>query len=300
MRIIMSQFITKMFYKQRAEFLKSAKEREKTLTFPDTIAEQKDIFYDEDHSDTHRLDIFYPKAQKGTTLPVIVNVHGGGLLMGTKEFNRYFCAQLSAQGFLVFSVEYCLAPENQLYDQIRDLSLAMNYIQTHLSEHHGDPGHVYAIGDSGGACLLIYAAAAQKSTTLAQAAHVTPSTLHLNALGLISGMFYTNRHDQIGTFLPRYLFGKNYKKSAFAPFVNPEHPEIAGSLPPCFLVTSHNDNLQHYTLNFEKALTRNHIPHELLNFPKQKELTHAFSVFEPFLPESVKTITSMTTFLQKY
>lgn len=296
----MSKFIEKMFYKQRADFLESAKERDKKFVFPDAIAEQKDIFYDEDQKDTHRLDIFYPKVSKDTVLPVIVNVHGGGLLMGNKEFNRYFCAQLSTQGYLVFSIEYCLTPENQFYDQIHDLSLAMDYVQTHLSEYHGDPEHIYAVGDSGGACLLVYAAAAQKSQMLANAAQITPSALPLRALGLISGMFYTNRFDQIGMFLPKYLYGKGYKKSAFAPFVNPEHPEVAGSLPPCYLVTSQNDNLQHYTLSFEKALTANNVPHELLNFPKKKELTHAFSVFEPFLPESMQTIQAMTAFLRKY
>ncbi|EKC43647.1 esterase / lipase [human gut metagenome] len=83
----------------------------------------------------------------------------------------------------------------------------------------------------------------QRSTALAQAAGVTPSDLPVRALGLVSGMFYTNRLDQIGLFLPRYLYGRHYKKSAFAPYVSPEHPDIVTSLPPSLLITSDNDNL---------------------------------------------------------
>ena len=134
----------------------------------------------------------------------------------------------------------------------------------------------------------------------AKAAKVTPSSLHINALGLISGMFYTTKKNKIGLFLPKYLYGKNYKKSAFAPFVNPEHPDIVKALPPCFLVTSHNDYLKRYTLQFEKALARYQVPHDLLNFPKNPKLTHAFSVFEPELDESLQTMKSMIDFLQKY
>ena len=46
------------------------------------------------------------------------------------------------------------------------------------------------------------------------------------SLGLISDMFYTRRFDQIGLFLPKTLYGRNYKKTPFLPFTNPEHPEI--------------------------------------------------------------------------
>ena len=112
-------------------------------------------------------------------------------------------------------------------------------------------------------------------------------------------MFYTNKKDKIGLFLPRYLYGKNYKKTAFAPYISPENPEILSALPPSLLVTSKNDYLQHYTLQFEKALAQNNTPHKLIVFPKNKALTHAFSVFEPQLEESRKAIDVMLHFFEK-
>ena len=294
----MKSIICEMFYKQRAAFEQSCASRGKEYPLPEDVFLQSDIFYDEKHVPAHRLDVYRPRGRDGEILPVIVNVHGGGLLMGNKEFNRPFCASLCEAGYLVFSIEYRLIPDCLFYDQLADLHLALDFIRDHLTEYGGDISHIYACGDSGGACLLTYGIAMQRSTTLAQAAGVTPSDLPVRALGLVSGMFYTNRLDQIGLFLPRYLYGRHYKKSAFAPYVSPEHPDIVTSLPPSLLITSDNDNLQSYTLNFEKALRRHQMPHKLINYPKDPRLTHAFSAFYPELPESREVIHHLIHFFE--
>ena len=221
-------------------------------------------------------------------------------MLGNKEFNQYFCAKLCTLGFLVFNVEYRLIPDCQIYDQIADIFLALDFIQGQLAKYQGDQDKVYAVGDSGGACLLVYTAAAQRNPKVAQAAGVTPSALPLNALGLISGMFYTNKPDQIGLFMPRYLYGKHYKKSAFAPYVNPEHPDIIRSLPPCFLVTSGKDHLRHYTMQFKMALDAARMESAIMDFPDDKRLTHAFSAFEPELPESTQTLEAIAEYIRQF
>ena len=290
----------KIFYRQRADFERSSAARDKELTFPEDVRETKDIRYSADACDAHRMDIFRPKGTEQEVLPVIVNIHGGGLLLGSKEFNRFYCARLCEQGFLVYSLEYRLVPDCTIFDQLSDLALAMEAIRERLSDDQGDAEHVYAVADSGGACLLTYLAAMQNNRELADAAQITPPQLPLRALGLISGMFYTTCLDKIGLFLPKYLYGKNYKKGTFAPYVNPEHPAVVGSLPPCYLVTSKKDHLQHYTLRFTRALADNHVTYRLQNFHKSPQLTHAFSVFFPYLKESEESIQSMVDFLRKY
>ena len=169
-----------------------------------------------------------------------------------------------------------------------------------LKNAAGNPDKIYGVADSGGAYLLTNVAAMTKNKKFAKAAHTKAPDFSLNALGLISGMFYTTRFDKIGLFLPSYLYGKGYKKKAIAPYVNIENPEIVSALPPCFLVTSHSDNLEHYTVKFEKALKANRVSHKLLRFGKNKKLTHAFSVFEPFYKESTKTLKSMHEYFQSF
>lgn len=294
----MGQTIAKVFYKQREDFLEEQKERDKRLKFPEDVEENKDIPYLKDGLKAHHLDVYKPKniTQENGKLPVIINVHGGGLILGNKEFNRYFCAKLCKLGYVIFSVEYRLVPDCLFYDQCEDLSRALDFINENLSKYGGDSERVYASGDSGGACLLTYTTAMIKCKDMAEAAKVKPAKIDIKALGLISGMFYTNKFDRLGLFLPKYLYGKDYKKSAYAKYVNPENMELLEALPPCFLVSSRYDNLRKYTLNFYKALKAVNEKSELLYFEKDKKLTHAFSVFEPELMESHETMKKMSDY----
>ena len=296
----MADPIKKIFYKQRMDFEASTKQRDKELPFPENVDEIKDIYYSDDHLPAHRLHIFRPADRKSEVLPVIINIHGGGLLMGSKEFNRFFCARLCKTGYMVYSIEYRLVPDCSFFDQLSDVFMAMDYIKQRIADDYGDTDNIYACADSGGACLLTYASAMIHNNKLANAAGIKPASIKLNAIGFISGMFYTNRFDKIGLFLPKYLYGRHYKKEAFAPYINPECSDITEYLPPVFMVTSRNDNLRRYTTDFAMALKKHNACHKLINFPKKSSLTHAFSVFEPFLPESTKTIRAMITFFKQY
>ena len=296
----MQDIMRKQFYKQRSVFELDAAERDKTQVMPSGVAVEHDVPYMDDGIDAHRMDIYRPEGSENEVLPVIINIHGGGLIIGNKEFNRYFCAKLSALGYLVFSIEYRLIPDCMVFDQFSDVCNAFNYIRAHLDEYNGDADHIYGVADSGGAYLLTYTAAMNKCHTLAKAAHVKPHNISFRALGLISGMFYTTRFDKIGMFLPAYLYGKNYKKQSFAKYVNPENPELVTSLPPCYLVTSRYDNLRKYTLDFVEALGRYGIVYELSEYMKGRHLTHAFSVFRPDFKESEETISDMHAFFESY
>lgn len=295
----MSSFIKNMFYKQRQEFQDSVPARDIEFTFPSDVTEIRNVPYAEDSDPAHRMDIYRADAFAGKELPVILNIHGGGLILGCKEYNRYFCAQLSKLGYLVFSIEYRLVPDCLFFDQCEDVFAAMRCIKRKLPEYQGLKDQVYAVGDSGGAVLLTYCAAMQNSPKLAGTAGVHPASLRLKALGLISGMYYTTRFDKIGLFLPSYLYGRHYKRSAFAPYVNPEHQEIVTALPPCFLTTSAGDYLRNYTLDFEKALSKYQVSHYLLDFSNGKDLPHAFSVIDPFRKESEQLLTAMSGYFQQ-
>lgn len=109
--IKMSNILEKQFLKQRNDFQKSCVERDKKYHFPQGVIFETDIAYAKDKNKAHRLDRYRPKGKETQILPVIINVHGGGLLLGNKEFNKYFCALLSKKGFLVYSMEYRLIPD---------------------------------------------------------------------------------------------------------------------------------------------------------------------------------------------
>ena len=251
----------------------------------DNGTEFRDVPYIQDGDRAHMLDIYSPICH-AEQVSVIVNIHGGGLIMGNKEFNRHFCLSLCNHGFLVFSIEYRLCPETTVFGQLQDIAAAMNYIDKMIPKFKGKPGIVHMVGDSAGAFLALYTAAIQRNPMLARTAGVRPSYLEIQSMALISGMFYTTRKDSIGLFLPKALYGEGYKKHPFYPFLDPSVPAVGLSLPPCMLITSKKDKLYGYTKDLAAALQRCGTPCKLKNYGDDPHLYHAFCVFEPELPES--------------
>ena len=291
----MNQILKSIIAKQRKDFDVIAS----GMTVPESAWEGSCVFhnmrYCNDDDPAHRMDLYCPKDALIPT-PVIVNIHGGGLIMGNKEFNRYFCQNLCKMGFLVFSVEYRLCPEATVFQQLEDIFAAMNYIHNMLPMLDAVKGQCYLVGDSAGAMLAMYAAAIQRNPKLAKAAGVQPSYLEIRALGLISGMFYTIRKDSIGLLLPTAFYGEDYKQHPFYPYLNPEHNEVINYLPPALLITSKQDNLRNYTYSLAAAIKRKGSPCYLKDYGRSATLTHAFPVFKPELPESMDVLGNITAF----
>ena len=67
------------------------------------LKEYRDVPYYNRSGKELLMDIFEPIVAEGTELPVIVNIHGGGLIGGSKNLSAGFCRQLAKRGYLVFS-----------------------------------------------------------------------------------------------------------------------------------------------------------------------------------------------------
>ena len=295
----MNLVLKSIIEKKRKEFARLSSGRSIPLQATDGVSEYRDCQYLQDGDPAHTVDIFCPHTAI-EPLPVIINIHGGGLIMGNKEFNRHFCLKLCQCGFIVFSVEYSLCPEATVFNQLQDIYAAMNYIGDLLPQFHAETGHVFMVGDSAGAFLAYYAAAIQQNPILSKASGLRPPDLIIRSLGLISGMFYTTRCDSIGMVFPVAFYGKRYRELAFYPYLNPENPEVSMFLPPCLLITSKADKLRHYTTDLAAALRRNRSPFILRDYGGDPNLYHAFSVFDPELPESQHVIEDIASFFREY
>ena len=96
--------------------------------------------------------------------------------------------------------------------------------------------------------------------------------------------------------MPKYLYGRRYKKAGFYPYINPTNPEIIKSLPATLFVTSRSDMLHSYTVDVYDAAEKYGRYCTLIDYPKNKQLTHAFSVFYPSLSESVHLMDEICEF----
>ena len=264
------------------------------------LIEHRDIPYKNRAGKELLMDIFEPIAEKGTELPVIVNIHGGGLIGGSKNLSVGFCRQLAKRGYLVFSLEYRLIPEVRVYEQFDDVCAGMDCIGRKLVEFDVDFTRIYMVAESAGAYLATYVAAMRRSEALQKAIGYKPTKMVFKAMGLISGMFYTTRNDSLGRFLSRSIYGKDARSIAMAEYTNPEHPEIIHNIPPCYLITSKADMLERYTLDFAGELGNKGVEHHLRHMGSDPKLLHAFPVLNATLPESERVIDEIIDWFERH
>ena len=264
------------------------------------LKEYRDIPYTNRAGKQLLMDIFEPIMPERTELPVIVNIHGGGLIDGNKRFSVGFCRQLAKRGYLVASLEYRLIPDVRVYEQFDDVCAGMDFVGRKLVDFDVDFTRIYMVAESAGAYLATYVAAMKKSKVLQKAIGYAPSNMRFKALGLISGMFYTTRKDQVGRFLSRSFYGNDQRSKRMAKYTNPEHPEIIYNIPPCYLVTSKADMLERYTLDFAGELGNKGVEHYLRHMGSDPKLIHAFPVLRPDLPESERVINEIVKWFEQH
>lgn len=104
------------------------------------------------HADVHRAD-------NRQVRPVVVQIHGGALMMGHREgvSSRIRESMLEA-GFIVASIDYRLAPETQLPEIIADLEDAFKWVHDQgPTLFHADANNVVVVGGSAGGYLTLTA-----------------------------------------------------------------------------------------------------------------------------------------------
>lgn len=235
-------------------------------------------------------DVVYPRNRETAALPVMVFVHGGALVSGDRKTNRVFCQELARRGFVVYSVEYRLIDRAEVSGMVSDVCAALAMVRATAMRFGGDPGRVSLCGESAGAFLAIYAAAAGRSEALRRELGCTAHGLELSRLILISGMIYTTGNDPVGLLYKKTLYPEGSRDRALMARLAPDNPEIIALLPPILLVSSKADFLRGNSLSYVKALKHYRHAHKLLYYPNNKALTHAFPSLLPSLPESGEVI----------
>jgi arylsulfatase A len=97
------------------------------------------------------LDLFLPEKQTGP-LPVVMWVHGGGWVAGSKE--NCPLLWLATEGYAVASIDYRLATEAQWPAQMLDCRAAVRWLRSNAKKYNLDPDHIAAAGGSAGGHLV--------------------------------------------------------------------------------------------------------------------------------------------------
>lgn len=119
----------------------------------DTVIRDLDYIDDAVYADKKdRLDLFIPEGEG--PFPVVVFVHGGGLLRGDKSGSEHIGHAFAAHGFLVANVNHRLSPGVSHPTHIQDFAASVAWVKRNIAKHGGDPDAVFIIGHSAGAYLV--------------------------------------------------------------------------------------------------------------------------------------------------
>jgi len=122
----------------------------------DGVRIERDISYVPDGDSSQRLDLYVPvKDEKGSDkpLPLLVWVHGGGWLGGSKSENPG--ARFTASGeYASASVEYRFSNKAIFPAQIQDCQAAIRFLRANAKKYNIDPDHIGVWGGSAGGHLV--------------------------------------------------------------------------------------------------------------------------------------------------
>jgi len=123
------------------------------LLFDRGVRVTRDIQYAPGAGRRHRLDVYAP-ASGARDGPVLLQVHGGGWVIGNKREQALpLMNHLAARGWICVAANYRLSPRATFPDHLIDLKRALCWIREQIAEFGGDPCFVATSGGSAGGHL---------------------------------------------------------------------------------------------------------------------------------------------------
>lgn len=256
---------------------------------PDDLIEEFDVVFTGRDGNSLTADIYRPAEPPEDKLPVIILLHGGGLVGGRPVMERGAAELLARKGYIVYVPGYRMMNEADLCGEVSDVCAAMDFAADTLAERGGDPDRVFLIAESAGALLGLYAAVMGALPRLQTLMSCVAPKLSFKATCFGSGMFYTTKKDIVGISYPYVIYPEQRGNEEFMRYMDTENPEIMAALPPAIMTTSRNDFLRNYTLRYHDALIRAGADSSLIYYAlRNRELGHAFITMDPELPQSVE------------
>ncbi|MHC0038434.1 alpha/beta hydrolase [Pseudoneobacillus sp. C159] len=116
---------------------------------------KKTIIYKKDSYFKLKADFY---GTGSDSAPVIVYIHGGGLIWGSREdISEEMIKIYKDNGFAIFSIDYRLAPETKLTDILKDVEDAFIWLKTEgVNQFSINPDKIAVVGGSAGGFLALH------------------------------------------------------------------------------------------------------------------------------------------------
>lgn len=205
------------------------------------------------------VTIHIPEAfEKGgaTTLPVFVNFHGGGFVMGDPKMDDPWCSVIADRAdCIVVNVDYLLAPEHKFPIPVYQSYEVVQWIATHAEELQIDPKRIAVGGHSAGgnlaaAVCLLNQERGHELSIIYQVIDYAPLDLDTDPA----------QKPQFPEAIPNEvsrIFNACYLENpedARHPLASPVFAPSLTGLPPALIITAERDSLAAETVGYAKQL----------------------------------------------
>lgn len=242
----------------RASFRISDTLRDAGLRTPADVVRYDNILYGTDPR-WQSLDVYRPRSAAGRPLPVIVSVHGGGWVYGSKDLYQYYCMSLARRGFAVVNFSYRLAPAHKFPAALEDTNAVFYWVLANAEKYGFDRRRIFAVGDSAGANILgLYAAFCASPGScggILPPAGFVPAAIALNC-----GQYriFPGAHALINRLLPDLFPDRGSAEE----LQQADVPcRVGAGYPPCFVMTANKDFLRDQAPLLVSALRNAGIPY---------------------------------------
>ena len=260
-----------------------------------------------------RLRVYRPRARTGgprTGLPLVINFHGGGFVLGHPDQTDWLCARLAAAlDAVVVSPAYRLAPEHPAPDPADDACEAADWLLQHAGGFGADPSRAAVMGPSAGGTLAALVALAHRDAV--RAGTRSPGLRAQVLLYPATDMTLASPSiDEFaaGPILTRATldwFGRHYLRAvpgsaplaADDPRISPIHHADHTDLPPTLVVVAGRDPLRDDGLRYAQVLREAGVECRTEVHP---ETIHGFTSMPGLCPPALPALTQVTDFLRTH
>lgn len=245
----------------------------------------KDIPYLDDGLTAHLLDILYPDTAE-EPYPFILNIHGGGFIMNSKDkIYENYGMRLATDVFAVVNINYRLSCEEAFPAQIEDVLAVIRFLKQYGAHYQLDMQRMFICGDSAGAYLAAYLCCILHDTTL-QAYYHVEELISIRAIALNCGLydFTSATGKDIGFHLIRPIIERLFADSRYEELPIFPYTSVCRyvneQFPPAFIMDTEIESFAPEAMRLYERLRAHQVPCKLHIYDKAAQLHHDFQIWE--------------------
>jgi acetyl esterase/lipase len=250
---------------------------------PRDVERVRDITYARAAGINLKLDL-YRHRSRPAGCPTLLQIHGGGWVIGTKDQQGLpLMLHLAARSWVCVSVNYRLSPHATFPDHLIDLKRALAWIREHGAGYGADPDFVVVTGGSAGAHLAALVALTANDPEY-QPSFETADTRVSGCVPFYGVYDFTDRyrlhrHDGLGKLLERQVMKAALHEAPAAYEKASPMSRLSAAAPPFFVIHGDRDTLAPVEEARRFCDDFRRLAHGRIAYAELPGAQHAFEIF---------------------